>query len=232
MKTLLLPRPDATSNDGGQRTVYPGSRSPQTVDEFNQHEVHYDTGDMLRFAETESYSYALGDATKAYNNPTYNQAIDTNLTGNAAKVSRFQREFVYLRAGTPPPQMSQAGQSGEYLILFDRVGVTAEEYSGSNTKLLLHILGEPTVNGTATVIGPGETLYANANLATAISGNSKVFMRTLLPEAHNIRKVGGAAKNLSGPLMQITTGTGTRANRSRARSTNLKRSLMGSGDLS
>ena len=42
------------------------------------------------------YTYARGDATKAYNNPTYNQAMDGQLAGNKAKVSRFQREFVYL----------------------------------------------------------------------------------------------------------------------------------------
>ena len=73
-------RPDATSNDGGQRTLYPASRSPTSIEYFDQHAVHYDTGDMLRFEDAAGYTYALGDATKAYNNPTYNQAMDTGLS--------------------------------------------------------------------------------------------------------------------------------------------------------
>lgn len=183
-------RPDASSNDGGQRPPEPASRSPQTIEYYDQNAVRYDTGDILRYEETEGYSYALGDATKAYNNPTYNQAMD-GFSGNVAKVSRFQREFVYLRSLTLPPQSSQAGQTGEYLILFDRVGVTDEDFSGANTKLLFHTLNEPTVNGTATTVSPGETLYSNATLATATSGDGKVFIQTLLPANHNIRKVGG-----------------------------------------
>jgi hypothetical protein len=101
-------RPDASANDGGQRTVFPASRSPQTLAYFDLHAVQYDTGDMLRFEDEAAYTYALGDATKAYNNPTYNQAMETNLSGNGAKVSRFQQEFVYLRT-QPKRQSSQHG---------------------------------------------------------------------------------------------------------------------------
>jgi hypothetical protein len=190
-ESFLGARPDATSNDGGQRPPLPASRSPQTVEDFDRFEVQYDTGEMVHFEEDEAYTYALGDATNAYNNPTYNQAMDTNLSGNTAKVSRFQREFVYLRSLALPPQASQTGQTGEYLILFDRVGVTDEAFSGANTKLLFHTLSEPTVNGAAAVISPGETLYSNADQAIAVSGEGKVFLQTLLPATHNIRKVGG-----------------------------------------
>ena len=184
-------RPDASSNDGGQRSPLPATRSPQTIAYFDQNTVHYDTGDMLHFEDTSSYAYALGDATKAYNNPTYNQAMDTALSSNTAKVSRFQREFVYLRSQTLPPEENAVGESGEYLVLFDRVGVTQESFSGANTKLLFHTLSEPTVNGTASVVSPGETLYANADLATAVSGEGKIFIKTLLPATRNLRKVGG-----------------------------------------
>jgi len=90
-------RPDAYSNDGGQRAPYPASRGPEDIVYFDEHLTHYDTGDMPRFEDTPLYTYALGDATNAYNNPTYNQAMDSWLTGNIAKVSRFHREFVYLR---------------------------------------------------------------------------------------------------------------------------------------
>jgi hypothetical protein len=202
-------RPDAYANDGGQRTMSPASRSPGSIEYFDQHITQYDTADLLRFEDTPAYTYALGDATKAYNNPTYNQAMDGYLTGNVAKVSRFQREFVYLRpaagAGLPWPvgqdrltvsllARSETGQSadaGDYLVLFDRVGVTQPSFSGANTKLLFHVLNEPMVNGTPTAVSPGETLYTGADEATAVSGDGKLFIKVLLPAARNVRKVGG-----------------------------------------
>lgn len=176
-------RPDASSNDGGQRSLYPASRSPETLDYFQHYITQYDTGDMLRFEDSTYYTYALGDATKAYNNPVYNQTMDTSLSGNTAKVSRFQREFVYLRPET-------SGGSN-YLVVYDRVGVTQPAFSGENTKLLFHTLNEPTVNGASSNVSPGETLYANADSASAVSGESKVFLEFLLPAQRNVRKVGG-----------------------------------------
>lgn len=176
-------RPDATSNDGGQRTFDPASRHPGGLLGLNQNALRYDTGDILRFEDHARYTYALGDATKAYNNPRYNQAMDGFYTDNVAKVTRFQREVVYLR----PTDTS----AGEYVVIFDRVGVTQEAFSGENTKLLFHVLNEPVVNGTAVNVSPGETLYTGADLATSVAGNGKVFIKTLLPAARNIRKVGG-----------------------------------------
>ncbi len=176
-------RADAVSNDGGQRTVYPASRSPGSIEYYDQHFVHYDTGDMVRLEDAPLYTYARGDATKAYNNPTYNQAMDTGLGDNTAKVKRFQREFVYLRPFAP--------DRSDYVVIFDRVGVTQRAFSAENTKLLFHTLGEPKVGGTAQTITPGETLHANADYATAVSGGGKLFMKFLLPQQRNIRKVGG-----------------------------------------
>ncbi len=175
-------RPDATANDGGQRTMYPASRAPQTISYYDEHAVHYETGDLFHFDDAPLYTYALGDATAAYNNPSYNQAMDTDLNGNIAKVRRFQREFVYLR-----PYRAER----DYLVLFDRVTVVSPTFSYSNTKLLFHTLYTPTVSGTAVEISPGETLYPSANSAVITSGNGKLFIEVLLPPAHNIRRVGG-----------------------------------------
>ena len=176
-------RPDAYSNDGGQRALYPASRSPQTVEYFDEHATHYDTGEILRFEDRPSYTYALGDATNAYNNPSYNQAMDTGLSGNVAKVNRYQREFVYLRP--------ESAGLRDYLVLFDRVGVADPSFSGENTKLLFHTLNEPQVNGMPTTVSPGETVFTGADTATAISGDGKLFIRALLPLHRRIRVVGG-----------------------------------------
>jgi hypothetical protein len=181
-ENMTAARPDAVSNDGGQRTCYPATRSPQTVDYFNQHLVHYDTGDIPRFEDARRHTYIFGDGVKAYNNPTYNQAMDTGYTGNTAKVSRFHREFVYLR-----PEGTAV--DSDYLVVLDRVAVTQASFSGSKTKLLFHFLNEPVVNGTATTVSAGETLYSGANLATAVSGGGKLFIKPLM--SANFRKVGG-----------------------------------------
>lgn len=176
-------RPDATSNDGGQRTFYPASRSPESVAYFQQHQKRYDTGDMRRYEAAPLYVYALGDAARAYNSEAYNQAGDPAafLPQNTAKVRRFLREFVYLRK-TP-------GDDGDFLVLLDRVGVTREAFSGPNTKLLFHTLNEPVVQGASTPVSPGETLYAGAVAAHAAAGEGKLFFKFLSPV--NVRKVGG-----------------------------------------
>jgi hypothetical protein len=69
--------------------------------------------------------------------------------------------------------------------------VTQGSFSGSNTKPLFHTLGEPVVNGSPTTVSPGETLHSGADLASADRGTARVFIRTLLPQNRNIRKVGG-----------------------------------------
>lgn len=180
-------RPGAESNDGGQRSMTPGSRSPQTMEHYQQYFHVYDTGDILRFADDTDLTYALGDATKAYNNPTYNQAMDTALTGNVAKLSQFQREFVYLRGVHSAKQITSA----EAVVLFDRVTLTEADFSGENTAMNFHFMTEPSVTGTATAVSPGETLYTQADRAECIHGDGKLTLHCLLPEQANIRKVGG-----------------------------------------
>lgn len=176
-------RPDAESNDGGQRPPYPASRSPQTVAYWDEHATHYETGNIRRFENVPAFAYVLGDATAAYNNPAYNQAMDTGLSGNVAKLTRFLRELVYLR---PAP-----GSQADYLVLLDRVGVARDSFSGANTKLLFHTMGQPTVDGTATQVSEGETLYDNATLAVADHGQARVFLSFLQPAARRLRSVGG-----------------------------------------
>ncbi|HBA84708.1 MAG TPA: hypothetical protein DCZ95_11495 [Verrucomicrobia bacterium] len=177
----------AFSNDGGQRTLRPVSRSPWSLGYYNDNKKYYDMADMSAFEDHSDYTYMLGDATKAYNNPTYNQALDTIRTGNTAKVSRFHRECVYLR----PTSTLGGSNSEEFVLLYDRVGVTATHFSGANTKLMFHVLNEPSIAGIGSNISDGETLYTNPPLMTAISETGKLFMSVLAPDRFNVRKVGG-----------------------------------------
>ncbi len=181
-------RPDATTVDGGQRSMYPASRAPQNTEYFGQHDAQYETGDMLHFEDHADYTYVLGDATAAYNNPNYNQAMNTTLTGNIAKLTRFYRSMVYLR-----PNQQYAAED-DFLVLFDRVGVTQASYSGANTKLLFHLMNDPEVNGSAQVVSPGETLYFQANEVTAFNGSGQLRIRSVWPQTVNMRKVGGRAE--------------------------------------
>jgi hypothetical protein len=176
-------RPDAESNDGGQRPPYPASRAPRTIEYFDDHEAHYETGEITRFADTARFVFVAGDATAAYNNPSYNQAQDTSLAGNTAKVSRFVRELVYLRAA--------AGADDDAIAILDRVGVTESRFSGANTKLLFHTIGEPQVEGAGSTVSAGETLFAGAPTARANNGDAAVVLRFLQPASRNLRKVGG-----------------------------------------
>lgn len=184
-------RPDAYSNDGGQRTMYPASRSPETIEYFTQYFTQYNTADVRRFESNQDYTYLLGDATRAYNGPAYNQAMDAGLPGNIAKVTRFQREFVYLRPTASGMPTGTVSGDHDYVVLYDRVGVTKPAFSGANTKLLFHTLNAPTVNGQATTVSPGEILHTGADQATVVSGPAKLFIKSLLPARRNMRVVGG-----------------------------------------
>ncbi|MCP5522496.1 MAG: right-handed parallel beta-helix repeat-containing protein [Verrucomicrobiales bacterium] len=175
-------RPDAYSNDGGQRTMYPASRAPLTIAYADEHAAQYHTGSIERYADLPGRLYVVGDATAAYNNPAYNQAMD-GLTGNVAKVSRFEREVVYLRPTTPGGR--------ECVVLCDRVGVTEPRFSGANTKLLFHALTEPVVEGAPVPVSAGETWYADASSAEVVGDAARLHLTFLSPGGQNVRKVGG-----------------------------------------
>jgi hypothetical protein len=177
-------RPDAESVDGGQRSMYPATRAPETVEYFTQHSKHYETGNITAFEDDTNFTFMKGDATSAYNNSVYNQAMDTGLAQNTAKVNRFIRSLVYLRPD------SNYGATEDYIVLMDRVGVTQAAYSGANTKLLFHVMTEPQVSGTPQNISAGETLYTAATGFDVVNGDGQLKVRTLWPVDVNMRKVG------------------------------------------
>ena len=174
-------RSGATSNDGGQHPVAPASRAPVSVDYFDQHSREYDTCNILKFADHKAYTYASADATKAYNDVEFAQSLGAK---SQAKLKHFSREFVYLR-----PYLKRS--SKDYVVLYDRVGVTQKKFSGENTKLLFHTFEEPLILGGGIHISEGETLYPHAELVSAVNGQGKLFMNFIAPKNHNLRKIGG-----------------------------------------
>ncbi len=181
---LTAARPDAVSNDGGQRPPYPGTRAPTSVAYLEEHAPIYETGDLLAWENGADLGYVRGDATAAYNSTLWAQADHTDLPGNVAKVSRFHRELVYLRADATRP--------GEAVVLYDRVGVTDPSFSGENTKLLFHTLRQPVVDGPSTNVSPGEILFTAPSEAVATApGGARVTLRFVLPASRHVRRVGG-----------------------------------------
>jgi hypothetical protein len=106
---------EPVSNDGGQ--IF--AEEPRTLADI-QPGGHASLDGVVRSEEHPELSYALGDATKAYD-PAY--------------VTLAQREIVVLRdLDRPHPA----------IVLFDRVGQASAD---SVTRFLLHTIDQPTIDG-------------------------------------------------------------------------------------
>jgi len=161
---------------GGQRVLMPtGSYVPSLNDWLrNQHSgTHYQAADILAFAsEPEAFDYLAADLTEAYNSTRHADP------GNPAKVSAVVRKFLYLRQ----PQA---------VIIFDRVVTTNADYS---TRWLLHTPGRPETESEELIEGPsaedGRLVTGDRWLRTECEG-AQLFHQVLLPEAAQVRKIGG-----------------------------------------
>lgn len=165
---------------GGQRSCYihPDLGSAETCFTFkkylyrknNQH--HFETGVIDAYEVKDRYSYVLGDATNAYNNPVF------AYPGNKAKLDLFTRQLVFL--------------DKKYLLVFDRVRSLDPSYE---KRWLLHSVGEPQIAGNPVHL---ETPYHletfPAGTAVIENGEGRLVCRTLFPENYNARKVGGGAQ--------------------------------------
>ena len=165
-------------NDGGlRRLVYNNS----TVER----------GSMLAYHHNDDVTYAAADLTKAY---------------KAHKVKEVTRQFVYVR--------KQKRNDSEYFIVFDRVHGTNPSFK---KHFILHTPGEPSISGTETVHVPnhvadytGDELISSwlsepqdmgENVKALSEGQSRIFMRTLLPANAIITKRGGKGhRNWGHPL--------------------------------
>jgi hypothetical protein len=159
-------------NDGGQRTWSPAGNGPSPVS-FVDKFYACDTGHVIAFEETPAYAYVAGDVTTAYNSTHY-----TTLK-NIPKLREWTRQIVFVRKG--------GEGTNDLIVIFDRTETTLPDFQ---KKWLLHSLNEPVVDGKASVVSAGEFLHDGSN-AVVTAGEGKLFCRTLLPEKHRIRKLGG-----------------------------------------
>ena len=164
---------------GGQREIYlpPPEGNPETCFTFKEYlfrlnnRNHFETGDIKAFETTDRYSYVYGDATMAYNNPTF------CYPGNKPKIDLFTRQLVFI--------------DKKYLIIFDRVNALNAEYK---KKWLLHSIGEPQSTGKSlSVENPGHREVYKAGLVRTDNQGGTLYCQTLFPEDYLIRKVGGSA---------------------------------------
>lgn len=153
------------NNDCGQTSsIWTFGNSP-TVEQWKD-TPGYNSADITLFHDSPDFTY-----------------VAANLAGGYSpdKISAFMRHLVYLR-----PDANQQ----EFLVVFDRVKSVSAAYP---KKWLLHFLNEPAVTGTESQISMGESLFAGP-VTKADAGEARVFNKSLLPLAHQIRKIGGRIK--------------------------------------
>lgn len=193
--------PGIIANPGGQRFRWACGQTCFTFDEYlrrkfeeaNNEAGLFETGDILAFeqAKDNSYTYVSGDATMAYNNPRfsywYRGKKSKQVLKNKPKIDLFIRSMVYL-------------METNNLLVFDRV----QSLDASWRKAwLCHFQGKPEVLGkiiNTEVAGHIEDFMGDTIQMTWGDGVLKppdsddpgrLFIRTLLPEKHIIRRIGG-----------------------------------------
>lgn len=190
---------DPYFRDGGQRTVREVGRDFREMVEGSQ----FDWGGLIRHEDTPEYTYSSGDATKGYNSIVdtieYVGPITADVN-NSAKVSLVQRDFVYLKSNT--------NGDFDYFVVFDRIDSTNPAFK---KVFLLHTAGEPELNGNQTQIY-GETdsgLYLSSDTDSFVMSQptAKLFVKSLMPNARKVYKMGGVASTTTTAAINDTDGT-------------------------
>ena len=182
---------------GGQREVRWGAENNFTFEKYlwslkpaPKGETSYgralETGNITAFETGPDYrySYVAGDFTDAYSNTKY--AYEKDGRYNKPKVDQVNRALVYL--------------DKRFLIVFDRVNTIDPGY---RKVWLCHFQGEPHVDGNIiNQVKPGHIEDYNGRNTSVIWADGvnpppnprdpgKLLIRTLMPEQHYIRKIGG-----------------------------------------
>jgi hypothetical protein len=180
------------ANDGGQRWV------PYITTAAAAKDTKHYLGGITKFESVPGiYDYAHADITRAYN------CVHITTEGHKPKVLLVTRALVFLRPD-------------EYILIFDRIISTKAEYP---KRWLLHSVYRPELNGKETFDGiipyskkiptkpEGVKLYGHAHGGISEStdtdmitirgwnfgsSDGRLVCRTLLPEKHITRVVGGS----------------------------------------
>jgi hypothetical protein len=139
-----------TSNDGGQLFAAEAKTLEELLPGGSKH-----LDGIVRYQEATDFSYAWGDATKAY---------------DTSRVTQAQREIVFIRdPALPHPAV----------LVFDRVRASSPSFE---KRFLLHTVNQPSINGRVAVANTGSarltsmTLYpADARLAR-VGGPGKEYL--------------------------------------------------------
>lgn len=145
------------ANDGGQRLPNNGYEPYKADTLFAKgYRVAKVLAHKTDAGNSPDYSYIKGELTKAY----------------SAKVSGFNRSFVFLNL--------KNNDHPAAMVVFDRVTSAKEDFKKT---WLLHSIEEPVIAGNVTTIKRTESGYSG-----------KLINTTLLPVENNIEKIGGAGK--------------------------------------
>ena len=166
---------------GGQRSCYihPNLGSGETCFSWERyqywkhHDRFFETGDIKAYEENGRYTYVMGDATMAYNNPA------VSYPGNSPKMDLFTRQMVYL--------------DKKYLIVFDRVRSVKPSYE---KRWLLHSATEPVFVNSSPIRKEAPFHIETYSAGTCMIENKegRLFCKTLFSDAFVTRKVGGGAR--------------------------------------
>lgn len=175
-----------TSLSGGQRVIRPTSFGCVSVEHFRRQlnaGPHLERGDIAAFDSVPGrYDYVAADITAAYNSTRFAEP------GNAAKVSRVTRQFVYLR-------------SEQAFVVYDRVNTTDVKFvprfilhsqSKPQTDHERRLASPPPTSEPATQAGPDSGIYETADRTIVTEHRrGRLTQRVLLPESARVLKIGG-----------------------------------------
>lgn len=183
------PRGNDCKNDGGQRMVFRtffppyfglgSTYNPRSIDEIKNNWDNFRMGEIVSFESKDNYDYIRSDLTNAYNNKYSGWG-----NNQPKKVKSVEREFVYLRP--------------DLVVVFDKVEALDPRFKKT---WLLHSgsyydkSGKPELNGKIRIIegsdvaGIAESI--DSDMVTITQEEGKLFVKTLLPEKHITRRIGG-----------------------------------------
>lgn len=156
------------SNDGGQRFMENLSPTLEQIKPGGDNALD----GIVSYEDTSWYSYAQGNASKAYSSDKLDQT------------NGFIRDVLFLRKARVSDK--------PVIITFDKVKATSNK-AGLKKRFLLHTVNEPvSIDGSTE--GPG-IHEMNDPLVVIRNGEGLLYSQTILPEDPLIMKIGG--KNVS-----------------------------------